>query len=210
MPDGPDGADGFDGSALVGPVELRLSAGALEAQRLHLLVEMASLEIEEPRRLGGVVSSEGEGAQDDVALGLVDLLAEGFARGESAAGGGRGRAWGEGLRRAMRRWARRPRLAGRGLRLGPSDASPPRKQGLGLGSRDQRPLAEDCQALDQVLAARARCPGSRTPSSVGSPRAASLSSLRPFFRHDSSRKASMSVGRSRGAPAAAERESAPR
>ena len=52
---------------------LGLTARALETERLHLLVEVTALEIEQPRSLGRVVAAEGKRTENDLALRLFHL-----------------------------------------------------------------------------------------------------------------------------------------
>src|SRR5262249_52948335 len=83
----------FPGASALAPAGGRLLLGAAaQAQGLHFFVEVAALEIEQPRRLGDVVLGVRERELDDFPLGVLHLLAEGpvHAGPEAADGGGRG------------------------------------------------------------------------------------------------------------------------
>src|SRR5262249_44300898 len=108
-----------------------LCAGAPDAEGLHLLVEVGTLEVEEPGCLGGVVAGEGQGAEDDLPLGVVHQVAERLL----SDGAERGR----GLLLGAPQWSG-PR--------GP-DRTRPGEQLPGLVAGHLRALAEDGQPLDQ-------------------------------------------------------------
>ena len=93
---------------------------------------MPALEVEQPGRLGRVVAGEGEGAEDDLPLGVVDQVPERLLADRAERGGGLllGDAQGSGAR-----WTGR---------------TGPGKQLPRLVAGDLGALAEDGQPLDQV------------------------------------------------------------
>src|SRR5919106_1522045 len=58
---------------------------AADPEGLHLLVEVAPLQIEQPRRLSHVVAGVGERVQDDLPLRILHLIPEWAIRGDAEA-----------------------------------------------------------------------------------------------------------------------------